>query len=340
MGDREPRLKRSANRSLAVAALLVWLAGCGYVGPVLPPSPLIPNGITDLAVVERGEQLSITFKAPARTTDQVAIKDFSEIDLRIGPAVTPFDFEPWAAKTKQYPVELPPPNNPDDPQPASISLQVPVAEWQGQDVVVAVRTAVKHDRYSSWSNRVALHVVPPLEPPVATAENTAQGIALHWTAQRAGLTYRIYRQSAADKQPVEVGTSDQPNFVDTSAQADIEYRYTVVATEQQAESLPSAVVPVTLVDKFAPSIPAGVTALAGPDSVEVSWQRSPEADTQGYYVYRSVNGGPLERQGALVTLPAYSDRKVEHGKTYRYAVSAVDKKNNESEKSVPAEAAF
>jgi fibronectin type 3 domain-containing protein len=83
-----------------------------------------------------------------------------------------------------------------------------------------------------------------------------------------------------------------------------------------------------------------VTALAGPDSVEVSWQRSPEADTQGYYVYRSMNGGSLERQGALVTLPAYSDRKVEHGKTYRYAVSAVDKKNNESDKSAPAEAAF
>jgi fibronectin type 3 domain-containing protein len=319
---------------------LVWLAGCGYVGPVLPPSPLIPNSITDLSAVERGERLSITFNAPARTMDQVAIKNFSEIDLRIGPAVTPFDFEVWAAKAKQYPVELPPPNNPDDPQPAPISIQIPAAEWQGQDVIVAVRTAVKHERYSSWSNRIALRVVPPLEPPVATAENIAQGIVLHWTPQRTGLTYRIYRQSTADKQPVAVGTSDQPHFVDTSAQADIDYRYTVVAAEQQAESLPSAVVPAKLIDKFAPSITAGVTALAGPDSVEVSWQRSPEADTQGYYVYRSTNGGQMERQGALVTLPAYSDRKVEHGKTYRYAISAVDKKNNESEKSVPAEAAF
>ena len=324
----------------AASCLFFMLAGCGYVGPVLPPSPLIPNGITDLAVVERGDRLAITFNAPARTMDQVAIKDFSEIDLRIGPAVTPFDFPSWAAKAKQYPVELPPPNNPDDPEPAPISIQLPAAEWQGQDVVVAVRTAVKHDRYSSWSNRIALHVVPPLEPPVATAEPTAQGIALRWTPQRAGLTYRIYRQSAAANQPVTVGTSDQPHFVDTSAQDDIDYRYTVVAAEQQAESLPSAVVLAKLVDKFAPSVPAGLTALAGPDSVEVSWQRSPEADTQGYYVYRSVNGGPLERQGALVTLPAYSDRKVEHGKTYRYAVSSVDKKNNESDKSAPAEAAF
>jgi fibronectin type 3 domain-containing protein len=53
-----------------------------------------------------------------------------------------------------------------------------------------------------------------------------------------------------------------------------------------------------------------------------------------------VNGGPLERQGAVVPLPAYSDRKIEHGKTYRYQISAVDKKTNESDKSAPAEVSF
>jgi fibronectin type 3 domain-containing protein len=81
-------------------------------------------------------------------------------------------------------------------------------------------------------------------------------------------------------------------------------------------------------------------ALAGPDSVEVTWTRSPEADTKGYYVYRSANGGPFERQGDLVTLPTFSDRKAEHGKTYRYAISAIDQKGNSSENSVPADVAF
>jgi len=324
----------------AISCLLAVLAGCGYVGPVLPPSPLIPDGITDLAVVERGDRLWITFNAPARTTDQVAIKNFSEIDLRIGPAATPFDFASWAATAKHYPVSLPPPNSPDDPQPASISLQIPVSDWQGQHVVAAVRTAVKHERYSPWSNHVALNVIAPLEPPVAKAEPTAQGVALSWPAQEPGVMYRIYRQSAADKQPVEIGTADQPHFVDTTAQSGMEHRYTIIALKDRAESLPSRVVTITPVDKFAPSVPAGITALAGPDSIEVSWQRSPEPDTQGYYVYRSVNGAPLERQGSLVTLPAYSDRKIERGKTYRYAISAVDRNNNESDRSAPAEATF
>jgi fibronectin type 3 domain-containing protein len=301
---------------------------------------LIPNAVTDLGVVERGDRLFITFRIPAHTTDQVAIKNFSEIDLRIGPALIPFDFAAWAPTAKQYPVSNPPSIDPGDPQPVAISTQIPVAAVEGQHVVVAVRTAVKRDRYSSWSNRVVLDVVAPLEPPVVKAEATAQGVALSWAAQRAGLTYRIYRQSLADKQPVVVGTADQPHFVDTSAQSGIEYRYTVVASLELAESLPSEVVPITPIDTFAPSVPAGVTALAGPDSIEVSWQRSPESDVQGYYVYRSTDGAPFERQGTLVPLPAYSDRKLEHGKTYRYEISAIDKKNNESDKSAPAEATF
>jgi fibronectin type 3 domain-containing protein len=42
----------------------------------------------------------------------------------------------------------------------------------------------------------------------------------------------------------------------------------------------------------------------------------------------------------LLTLPTYSDHNVEHGKTYRYQVSAVDQKNNESAKSAVAEVAY
>ncbi len=324
----------------AASCLFIVLAGCGYVGPVLPPSPLIPNAVTDLAVVERGDRLFITFRIPARTTDQVAIKNFSEIDLRIGPAPAPFDFAAWAPTAKQYPVSLPTPNDPSDPQPVSISTKVPASAVEGQHVVIAVRTAVKHERYSSWSNRVLLDVVSPLEPPAVKAEATAQGVALSWPSQREGLTYRVSRQSLADKQPVVVGTSEQPRFVDTSAQSDTEYRYTVVASQESAESLPSDVVAITPIDKFPPSVPAGVTALAGPNSIEVSWQRSPEPDLQGYYVYRSVDGAPFERQEPLVALPAYSDRKLEHGKTYRYEISAIDKKNNESDKSAPAETTF
>jgi hypothetical protein len=327
--------------AVAVFFFTLFLAGCGYVGPVVPPSPELPNPVTDLAVVERGDQLVITFDTPARTTDNLAIRRFSEIDLRIGPAITPFDFERWVASATQYKSPLPPPNDPDDPQPRRISQTVPVSEWLGKRVDVLVRTAVKKsDHYSQWSNRVVLQVVPPIQPPTVEAKATKQGYMLSWPAQGPGFQYEIFRQGSAEHTPVQIGTAEAPLYVDSTSQWDTRYSYTVVARKDSAESLPSKPVSVISSDVFPPEIPASITALAGPESIEVSWSRSPDADLKGYYVYRSVDGGPFERQGDLISLPTFSDRNVQHGNTYRYAISAADQKGNESGKSSVAEVSF
>ncbi len=326
---------------LAFSISLLVLFGCGYVGPVVPPSPELPSAVGDLAVVEQGNTIRITFSTPPRTTDNLPIKRFSNIDLRIGPVPAPFDLEHWAATAKQYPVEPPEPNDADDPRPQSIEKTILAPEWVGQRVAVGVRTEVKKkDHYSPWSNIVRLEVIPPLPPPAIKLEATAQGVKITWPAEGEGLHYEVYRQRPGDKQPVHIGTAEHDDYLDTTAQYDTAYSYSVVAAKGQAESLPSGGVEITPIDTFPPSIPASITGLATPNSIEVSWQRSPESDLKGYYIYRSVNGGSFTRQGDLLTLPTYSDHSVEHGKTYRYAVGAVDQKNNESEKSTAAEVAF
>jgi len=326
---------------LAIGGLMASLVGCGYVGPVVPPSPEIPAAVTDLAAVERGDKILITFNTPLRTTDNLSIRKFSEIDLRVGPASIPFDFDQWAAAARRYQLTPPAPNEKDFPRANPMSDAIPASEWSGKRIAIAVRTAVKRsDHYSPWSNRVVLTVVPPLQPPVITVEATAQGIRVGWSSEGEGLTYRVYRQGPGDKQPVQIGTSEKPEYVDTTAQYDTTYQYSVVAVHGSAESLMSKLVPITPKDVFPPSIPAGVTALAAPESIELSWQRSPESDLKGYYLYRSVDGSPFSKIGGLLQLPTYSDRDVEHGKTYRYEVSAVDQKDNESDKSKPAEVNF
>jgi len=327
-------------RCVAVTAiLLLW--SCGYVGPVLPPSPQLPQAVTDLQAVEHGDQILIMFNTPIRTTDGLTIKRFSEIDLRVGAAPVPFDFDRWAAGAQQYSLTPPAPNDPDNPQAVAMSKSIPAAAWAGKRVAIALRTAVrKTDHYSSWSNRVVLNVVPPLQPAVVKTEPTAQGILLHWAAEGSGARYDIYRQGPGEQQPALLGTSDHPDYLDKNAQYDTPYTYTVITREGSAESLPSKPARITMTDTFAPSVPASITALAGPDSIEVSWQRSPEPDLKGYYVYRSVDNAPFQRQGGMLSVPAFSDRKVERGKTYRYEVSAVDQKNNESAKSAAAQVAF
>jgi len=324
-----------------LSALVSLLCGCGYVGPVLPPSPMLPQAITDLSVVEQGDQLVIRFTVPVRTSDNLVIRDFDSIDLRIGEAPTPFDFDRWAAKATPVKTELPPETDPDNPLPASMSATVPAKDWIGKRVVVAVRTSVrKKDHFSAWSNRGLLNVLPPLPAPVVSYESTAQGVLLKWPDQGDEIQYRVYRKQGADTSPLLLGTSSKPEYLDTSSQYETPYDYTVVAFKGKVESLESAPQHVVTIDKFPPSIPTGVTALAGPNSIEVSWQRSPESDLKGYYVYRSVDGGPYQQVGDLLTVPTYSDRDVQHGKTYRYQINAVDQKGNPSDRSVPIQVSY
>ncbi len=330
------------RREAVAVCFFLLLVACGYVGPVVPPSPELPSAVTNLAAVEQGNSLVITFDAPPRTTDSLAIKRFSKIDLRIGPDVTPFDFDAWGARAKAYEVPVPPTNDPDTPKPQPISKSIPVSEWQGQRVAVAVRTAVKQTgHFSQWSNRVVLDIVPPLNPPALSVQATKEGYKLSWPAEeRPGAHYKVMRQGPHENAPVQIGTAEKAEYVDTTSQWDTPYTYTVVAEQGSAESLPSQPVSITHADTFAPSVPAGVTALAGPDTVEVSWSRVTDSNLKGYYLYRSIDGGAFERQGDLLAVPAFSDHRVEHGKTYRYAVTAVSQKGYESEKSATAEVVF
>jgi hypothetical protein len=327
----------------AIISGFLWLAGCGYVGPVMPPSPQIPAAVTDLAALQRGDKIEISFHTPPRTTDRVGIRKFSAIDLRLGPEAVSLDSDTWATVAKPYAINPPLPGDPLDPKPLPLSTSVPIQGWQGKKVAIALRSSIKagDDHFSAWSNRVVLDIVEPVPPPANfKIASSADGVTLDWSAVDAADGYRILRQAPGDRTSTEVGKTKAAHFVDATSQFDVPYSYQVVALNAGAESLPSAPLQITPADKFAPSIPAGITALPGPDSIEVSWQRSPEADTAGYYVYRSVDGAAFDRVGDIVNLPAFSDRKVEHGKTYRYQISSIDQKSNESGKSPPVEVSF
>jgi len=323
----------------SLAVLILMLSGCGYVGPVLPPSPNIPATITDLSVVERGSELQITFTPPPSTTDNLPIRQFTDVDLRIGPASQPWDFDRWAATAREYPVSIRP-RPPGQTNPTPVSDSVPVSDWTGKRVAIAIRTAAKKDRYSSWSNVVHLDVIQPLEPPALAVEATADGYRLHWPDEGPQVHYNVFRQAPSDKTATQIGTSDKPEYLDRSTQWSTPYIYSVVAVKGSAESLPGRSDVQNQRDIFPPSVPAGVAALPSAGVIELSWQRSPEPDLKGYYIYRSVNGGPFEREGDLVSLPAFTDTNVEHGKTYRYEISAIDQTENESAKSHPVEVTF
>jgi hypothetical protein len=311
---------------LPAACLLV---ACGYVGEPLPPALNIASPITDLRVVELGNRLVADFTIPPLTTEGLVINRLGTVDLRIGPGTSPFDPERWAETAVQAPVAA------DKTGP--VHAEVPVARWVGQEVVIGVRVINPKGRASGWSNLVTLRVVPPVPAPSdVAARPDPQGVRITWTS--AERSFRIFRKGPGDREAAEAGVSDKPEYVDATARYGTTYEYSVQALDGAAASEITAPVAVTPRDVFPPAVPSGLSAIAGIGAIELTWDRNTEPDLKGYRVYRGVGAsGQLKAVADLVDTPAYSDRQVETGKPYRYAVSAIDQAGNESPLSAAVE---
>ena len=329
-------------RAAAFAGLsFLCLSGCGYVGPVVPPSPQIPSPIIDLKVVERGSDLVVTFTTPTRTLDNHAISQFSTIDLRLGLAIQPFDLEKWSTGAKEYDLPIPTANEKDVARAVSFSYKIDVAEWTGKHVIAGVRTAIKTDtNYSAWSNLDDIDVVPSLKTPAVSVAATAHGYHVTCSDEGKGVEYNIFRRPSTDQPRIQIATVQTPEYTDISTQWDTPYIYSVEAVMGKAASLIADSAPVNQHDNFPPAVPSGLAGLATADSIELSWHRNAEPDLKGYFVYRSTNGGAFEQLGPSTPLPAFTDQKITHGSVYRYQISAIDRTGNSSEKSPPVEVSF
>lgn len=65
---------------------------------------------------------------------------------------------------------------------------------------------------------------------------------------------------------------------------------------------------------------------------KLAWDPSPDGDLKTYEVYRATDKGPLQKM-ASTTEPTWTDTGLEVGQAYRYAITAIDKLGNESNRS-------
>lgn len=319
---------------IAPALICLLLAGCGYVGEPLPPASNYPAAVTDFAVRQAGDVIEARFTLPVQTLEGLPVKP-GAIELRLGPNPgDPFVTDRWLATSRPLPLAWP------ADQPVLIH-RLAAAEYAGQDLVFGVRLANPKGRFASFSNLVALRVVAPLAVPVELRfAELAEGVRLQWTAPaREGVTYRVFKQEPAAKEPVLVATVPRAEFLDENVVYGRTYEYSVQAVlGEVTESAMSATASITPRDTFPPAAPGGVTAIVGSQSVEVAWDRSTDFDFALYRVYRAVDDGEFARVAETGATPAYSDRQAPAGKRYRYVVTAVDERGNESARSQAAEA--
>jgi hypothetical protein len=320
-----------ALATLLCVAGCVLVAGCGSVGEPLYPALNIPQRISDLVAVERGDKIAIYFTIPALTTEGLAVRTVSSLDLRVD--VNPssgFNIDQWTASAKR--VAAPTPS-----QPGAFRVDIPAGEFIGKEILARVRVGNTRGRMSEWSNFVVVNVETPLAKPAdLQAHPSPEGVRLTWSAPNEN-SFRIFRKADQEKEPAPIATTDKPEYVDTFTEYGKAYEYYVQGIHEKTESDVAGPADITPKDIFAPAVPTGLTVSAGVSAVELAWERNTEPDLKEYRIYRSEENGPFVQIADGLEGPSYSDRKIESGKHYKYRVAAVDQTGNRSDPSQPVE---
>jgi hypothetical protein len=236
------------------------------------------------------------------------------------------------------------------------------------DVIYAVEVLNRNGRGAGISNLVHVPAVSTLPPPNdLSATLSGDGVSLTWTGESESKReqrdapalslgvqhrYRIYRREEATGKDaiageVDVSEAGPAHFTDSGFEWEKTYLYRITAVsiakrpegEVQVEGEDSAAVRIVAHDIFPPAIPAGLQAAYSGEGqkpfIDLIWAPVTTADLVGYNIYRSEGSGgtTTKLNSDLVKSPSYRDFTVESGKTYTYALSSVDVRGNESQKS-------
>jgi len=131
--------------------------------------------------------------------------------------------------------------------------------------------------------------------------------------------------------PINPAPLDALTFVDPLTGLDGRERCYVVRAvrgdgAQMVEGIPSAPACVVPVDDFAPEPPRNLSAVAGDGSITLIWEPNAEPDVAGYLVLRGEAGDATLTPvtDTVITETRFTDRTVQPGVRYVYAVQAID----------------
>ena len=166
------------------------LVGCGVPGIPKPPSLDLPEPVTDLRAVRKGDSVYLNWTVPAETTDRLAVRHLGptricrSLDAPMSECVNPVGEVP----APQLPGAGPQQGEPAKPAPqmqGNYTDSLPrtlLAENPGAQIFYAISVLNGNGRSAGISNVVPVPAVAALPPPSDfRAQVTAEGVVLSWT---------------------------------------------------------------------------------------------------------------------------------------------------------------
>lgn len=345
--------------------LIIGLAtSCGKKGPLSLPVARIPQTVEDFALIQRGEKFLLSWMNPTAYLDGQPLGSVAEVEvwLMVEPRQkegrNPVSLEEFKRKAtvirKLSPADFFGLAESKRGGDRSSFIFEPRENWNEPRVYTfSLRVRDERGRCSDYSKLLSIekHALP--QPPRDVRATLFEDhIHLTWEAPLQNVDgstpplvvgYHVYRAEAKSN-PVRLTSFPvgEKEYKDRDISLERVYRYFVRAVaslvEPVLESDDSDAVEVRVVDTFPPAPPTGLTAVAGPGYVALSWQPCPESDLAGYRIWRREAGQEEFKMIASVVSEenTYLDGTVEKSRGYDYAITALDRTGNESRKSEKA----
>jgi hypothetical protein len=224
----------------------------------------------------------------------------------------------------------------------------------GENIVAKILTfAVRvkdGKKYSDYSKLVS--IIPqilPLPPQNVSLKLFEDRVEIQWEPPKQNIDrstppkvggYNIYR--AEGKEPAKMLNSiliKEAKFDDREFLFEKQYKYFVRASATETspyfESEDSEAKEILPKDTFPPAAPSNLMIISGDTYISLSWEANREKDFAGYKVWRKGEGEAdfVLLIPDLVAETSFKDSAVEKNKRYYYAITAVDRNGNESQKS-------
>ena len=179
---------------------------------------------------------------------------------------------------------------------------------------------------------------PPAQPVhLAGLVDTTGIVSLvwKWGEEVDLLGYRVYWSNAPNREFYQLTNKPVKGsvFLDSISMRTTSEKvyYKVVAVDfNMNPSKPSKILEIQRPDRIAPMSPLLSNYQAFSDSIQLTWQPSPSKDVVAHRLLRKEQGQP--KYQVLTTIvdseqTSFTDQTVERGKTYEYAMTAIDDAN-------------